>query len=430
MNSQGVGVISAVEPESIAAQAGLRSGDRIIMVNGRSPQDVVDFQFYAADEEVELLVLRGNKRLTIKFQRPYGEDLGIVFTEDMFDSVRRCNNRCEFCFLHQMPPNLRPSLYTNDDDYRLSFLYGNFVTLTNLTETDWLRLAEQRLSPLYVSVHATDPNLRRSILRNFAAPDVREQIRRLGTLGIQVHAQVVVIPGVNDGAALSQTVDELAALYPTVQSISLVPVGLTRYHPRGLRTLTPEEAASIVNHLSPLQRGFRRAHDISLLYFSDEFYLLAGLPIPSSREYNGYPQLKNGVGLTRVLLDDWDKARSELRGASVPYSRIILVCGTLIAPILTQLAVECSDLIGAQVRVLPVVNQALGETVTVSGLLFGEDVVSALRTQALGDLVVLPRAMFDAKGERTLDDFTVGALAERVNARIALADMLSEIAFL
>ncbi|MBC7264648.1 MAG: DUF512 domain-containing protein [Chloroflexi bacterium] len=430
MSIQGIGVIANVESESIAARAGLRSGDHIVMVNGRSPRDVVDFQFYAAEEEVEFLVSRGDERLTIKFQRPYGEDLGIAFTEDLFDGIRRCNNRCEFCFLHQMPPNLRPSLCVNDDDYRLSFLYGNFITLTNLTEADWERLAEQRLSPLYVSVHATDPELRRRLLRNFAAPDICEQIRRLGTLGIEVHAQVVVISGVNDGPALVQTVNELAALYPTVQSIALVPVGLTRYHPRDLRALTPREAAFIVDHFSSVQRRFRRTHGLGLLYFSDEFYLLAGLPMPPSKEYDGYPQLKNGVGLTRLLLDDWDKAQEELRGVRVPYSCMTLVCGALIAPILTQLAVECSDLIGAQVRVLPVINQALGETVTVSGLLFGKDVVSALQAQALGQVVILPRVMFDAAGERTLDDLTVDVLAERVNARVALADMLSEVAYL
>jgi len=302
-----VGGVVAVRAGSIAAELGLRPGDALLSINGHILRDVIDYRFYGAEEELELVVERGGERIVYEVERGYDQDLGIEFAEPTFDGLRLCNNRCEFCFFKGMPPGMRRSLYIKDDDYRYSFLFGNYITLTNLTEDDWGRLAEQRLSPLYVSVHATDLALRRCILGNTAAPDVIEQLKWLGSLGIQVHAQIVLIPGLNDGQYVTRTVADLATHYPTVQSIAVVPLGLTKYHRCPLRLYAPEEAKAIIAHISAWQREYRDHQGLNLVYASDEWYLLAGLEVPPAEEYDGFPQLENGVGLTRAGLRDVDR---------------------------------------------------------------------------------------------------------------------------
>lgn len=430
------GQIARVEPGSLAEAAGLAAGDTILSINGHVLRDVLDYRFYSAEEELHIVVKHPPDQVrTLRIERGYDRDLGVEFSAPTFDGIRRCRNQCDFCFVRQMPPGLRPSLYIRDDDYRYSFLFGNFITLTNLEEEDWARLGEQRLSPLYVSVHATDPALRARILGVSAAPDIVSQIQRLGSLGIEVHAQVVIIPGLNDGPALGQTVADLAQC-PAVSSIGLVPVGITRYHTCGLRTVTADEAKRIVAWATELQREFRRQRGVALLYTSDEFYLLAHQPVPAARSYDGFPQLANGIGLTRRLLDDWTRARKRVEFASWHYRKVTLVCGTLIAPIMETLAAELVALHEAtipepggsiEINVVAVPNQFFGPTVTVSGLLLAEDVIRALRTKDLGDLVLLPRAMFDAEGQRTLDDQTEADIERQLRTPVAAADTLSQV---
>lgn len=421
------GQVARVVPGSLADEAGLRAGDRVLSVNGHILRDVIDYRFYAAEDELEIVFRRqSDSPRAVHIQRNYGHDLGLEFTAPTFDGIRPCRNRCDFCFIHQMPPGLRPSLYVKDDDYRYSFLYGNFITLTNLEQADWERLAEQRLSPLYVSVHATDPTLRAAILGVKQAPDILTQIRRLGDLGITVHAQIVIIPDINDGSNLEQTVRDLASLWPHVASIGLVPVGLTRYHRGGFRTVTQDEAKDIVAWAERMQRHYRREHAVGLVYPSDEFYLLGEKSLPAARSYDGFPQLANGIGLTRMLLDDWRRAQRARRRAW-PYQRVTLVCGRLIAPTLQSLVAEMASSLDAEMHVIPVHNAFFGATVTVSGLLTAEDVAGALRGKELGDLVALPRAMFDANGERTLDDRTPEDIARQLGVPVIVAERLSEL---
>lgn len=413
-------MIAEVHSGSIAAELGLWPGDALLSINGHVLRDVIDYRFYGAEEELELAVERGGEWIVHQVERGYDQELGIEFAEPTFDGLRRCNNRCEFCFLKGMPRGMRRSLYIKDDDYRYSFLFGNFITLTNLDAGDWARLAEQRLSPLYVSVHATDLALRRRILGNPVAPDVIEQLKRLGSLGIQVHAQIVLIPGLNDGPRLARTVADLAALHPAVQSIAVVPLGLTRYHRGTFRVYRSEEARPIVAQISAWQREYRRQHGLNLIYASDEWYLLAGLDVPPAEEYDGFPQLENGVGLTRVLLDE----EFRVSGCEFRVGKVTLVCGTLIAPVLEGKAAELSEV---AVEVAPVENRFFGPTVTVSGLLLGRDVIEALRSRELGDLVFLPRAMFDASAELTLDDMSPAAIGERLGVRVEVAGTMGEV---
>jgi putative radical SAM enzyme (TIGR03279 family) len=405
----------------------MRPGDQVVSINGHVLRDVVDYRFYGAEEELEIIVERDGQRMALQVERSYDEDLGIEFAAPTFDGIRRCNSQCAFCFIAGMPKGMRASLYVRDDDYRYSFLFGNFITLTNLTEADWQRLAEQRLSPLYISVHATDLVLRRRILGNPAVPDVMDQLHRLGQLGIQLHTQIVLMPGLNDGPALVQTVADLSALYPIVQSIAIVPVGLTRYHRCDLRPYRPDEAGPILDQITAWQREVQREHGLNLVYASDEWYLLAGHEIPPADEYDGFPQLENGVGLTRVFVDEWEEVRSSVQGSAFEVSKITLVCGTLIAPLLAEIAAELDQLTGLEAEVIPIVNEFFGPTVTVSGLLTGQDVMAALQGRVLGDAVFLPRTLFDSAGEVTLDDMTALEIGARLGTRVEIAGAMGEL---
>lgn len=423
------GEIAAVASGSLGQELGLRPGDRLLAINGHVLRDVIDCRFYGAEERLRFRVRRGDRDIMIEAQRRYGQELGLDFVCPVFDGVRKCTNACEFCFVAQLPRHMRRSLYIKDDDYRLSFLSGSFVTLTNLREADWERLARQHLSPLYVSVHATDPLLRRRILGR-RAPDIREQLARLGNLGIHVHAQVVLVPGLNDGPHLERTVFAMAELHPTLQSVALVPVGLTRFHRGGCRRYTSDQARKLLDQIDPWQQGFRERWGVDFVYAADEWYLLAGAGVPDSGAYDGFPQLENGVGLVRELLDDWDDAKALLGTGDVQDSggaSLTLVCGTLIAARLGDIAMELSQLTGLGIDVVPVVNEFFGSTVTVSGLLTGGDVVRALAGRDRGCAVVLPRAMFDGRGERTLDDWTPGQLAEALGRPIWPAGSFGEV---
>lgn len=428
MKATAGGEITAIEPGSPAQAAGLSPGDRLLAINGHALRDILDYQFYGAEEEIELLVQHADGQTErLQTEREYGEDLGIEFAAPTFDGIRLCRNRCDFCFIHQMPPGMRHTLYVRDDDYRYSFLFGNFVTLTNLTEDDWTRLAEQRLSPLYVSVHATDPTLRARILGRAEAPDVLQQLRRLGEMGISVEAQVVVAPGLNDGDVLRKTIRDLAGLYPDVHSIGVVPVGITRYQKCDVRPLTHEEASDVLQIVDTLQRGYREAQGVGLVYGSDELYLVTGRPIPVAECYDDFPQLENGVGLTRQLLDDWDEVREVAAATDWRGQHITLVTGTLIAPLLRQLAHEMGELTGSTVRVVAVENQFFGASVTVAGLLTGRDILAALAVEPPPGRVILPRAMFDAAGSTTLDDYTLEQVQAELGAPVQLAGVLGDL---
>ena len=334
------GLITAVNPGSIAADLAWQPGDRLLSLNGHPLRDVIDYRFYQADDQVVAEVDHDSHTRTYDIHKDPDEDLGVEFEDGLFDRLRTCRNNCPFCFLKGLPTGLRRTLYLKDDDFRYSFLFGNFVTLTNLAESDWQRIGEQRLSPLYVSVHATEPGLRRRLLGNPAAPDVLAQIRRLGEMRIQVHTQIVLVPPLNTGDALARTVRDLAALYPTVQSIGVVPVGLTRRAADGasggLRTLTAVEARQVVRDHRAWRSENREAAGSGLVYLADELFLRAGAPIPAAPYYEGFPQLENGIGLVRGLLDDWRRVKRRGLPGKLPARDFALVCGTLIAPVLAE----------------------------------------------------------------------------------------------
>ena len=428
------GRIAKVAPAGLAAEAGLAPGDRVLAVNGAPVRDPIDFRFRTADEVVELTVEQAGAESVVEFEKPPDETLGLEFAEDAFDGTRICNNTCFFCFLKGLPKGLRKPLYVKDDDYRLSFLHGNFVTLTNLSEDDWQRLAEQRLSPLNVSVHATDPVLRRELLGNPRAPDVRPQLRRLGAIGIEVQTQVVLCPGVNDGAALDETVGELLG-HGNVLSIGVVPVGNSlegeaRIRHPGMRAHTVAEARRVLRQIRRWQGRAVAEREGPTVFAADEFYLAAGARIPAAARYDGFPQWENGVGMTRTLLDDWARTRRRIRAGGLGALRtghVTLACGTLIAPVLRRLAAQAAELLDVRLEVVAVPNTLFGGRVNVSGLLPGAAFAAALGREELGERVFLPRASLDYYGKHFLDDETADDLERALGRPLTFAYTLGEV---
>jgi len=418
-------IVASVRPGSKAEAHGLTPGDRVLRVNGKVPRDYIAYRYLIAEERVSLSWVDGRGRQhRARIEKSVDEDLGITFTSDVFDGIRRCNNRCAFCFVSQLPRGLRPALYVKDDDYRLSFLHGNFITLTNLTPADRRRIAEYHLSPLYVSVQATEPEVR---ARLFGGPtrDPLAEMRRLIPKGIAFRTQIVICSGINDGEHLARSVSELAALHPGVQSIGIVPVGLTRRRARLARipAVTPELAREIIAEVGRWQREFRTTHRTRLVFASDEMHLRAGLPIPARAHYEDFPQLGNGIGGARLFLDDL--ARMRPVDLSRP-THVTLVTGEMAAELVCALARKLEMGQNVRVEVCVVPNHLFGESVTTAGLLTGRDVRAALRGREVGDAVILPATAI-REGEGFLDGMTVEELAKQAGARVVTAHSPREV---
>ncbi len=438
MSAPAPGIVSGVRPGSLASEAGIEPGDSVVSVGGRALRDVVDYQFYEAESEVQVHIRKANGLdEMLVFEKDIDEDLGLEFERATWDEVTLCNNNCFFCFLKGLPRGMRKTLYLKDDDYRLSFLHGNFVTLTNLTESDWRRLDEQRLSPLHVSVHATEPDLRRKMLGNDRAPDIIADLKRLGELGIQAHTQIVLCPGVNDGPHLERSVRDLAALYPAVQTVSVVPVGASPKleewslgHDRiELVAPTPAYAREIVTGVRAWQRSFRERHGASIVQCADEYYVTAKLSTPPATHYDGFPQYENGIGMVRTMLNDWAKTRRQYVAKQQPALRIrevVIAGGAMIAPLLAGIGSELQAMTGATVHVRPIANRVFGERVNVSGLLCGRDYIAQL-ADAKPECFILPRASLDYFGERFLDSMTREEVEEALGTPIAFASQWSEV---
>ena len=441
MHAQGKvpgGVVLSVEPGSLAAGLGLRAGDVVVGVNGHTVQDVIDVQFYAADDAVEIEYRRDGHRKRADGRRQAGQSLGLDFAHPTFDvPIRRCRNLCPFCFVLQMAPHLRRTLYVKDDDFRYSFLYGHFVTLTNLSRADWKRIEQQHLSPLYISVHATDLKTRRLCLGNPQAPDIRRQLRWLAERGIEMHTQVVVTPGLNDGARLERSVRDLAEYYPAVQSVSVVPVGLTKHHKFGLRLNTALEAERVLAATNLWQAAYLRRFGVRFVYATDEWFLLAGQRIPPRAYYDALELEENGLGKVRGFLDEWRRVKRTLADGSkaatpVPRARLrgtraTLATGRLFEQPLRQAADEFNRLTGARLEVKGILNERLGHSATVAGLLMGHDVAAQLAGGDLGDLVMLPRIMFEHPCGLSLDDLSPLDIARRLQRPVVLAAFMSDV---
>ena len=413
--------IDAVVPGSIADEMGIEPGFTLVAINGQPVRDIVDYNYLAAEYELTLEVEDAAGELwELEIERDEDEQLGLIFPAPQ---PAQCGNKCVFCFVHQLPRGLRSPLYVKDEDFRLSFLYGNYVTLANVTDADLLRIVEQRLSPLYVSVHATDPQLREELLGTREIRPVMEVMERLATAGITMHTQVVLCPGLNDGEALERTVHDMVSLHPRVASLAIVPVGLTR-HRRGLPRLSPVDAEYARKFLSdwlPCSHAIASELGEPFLFLADEFFIKAGMPFPHLDEYGDLPQLENGVGMIPLFLTDAEEAlRKARRIASQP--EVTIVTGESPYSFLRDYVERLAARTGAILRVVPVPNRLFGKGVTVTGLVAGQDIVSVLKGKELGSAVIVPDVMLKEGEGVFLDDLSVAGLQEVLGVNVLVAE--------
>lgn len=411
MNKRGI-KINHISPDSTAYIAGIKEGDRIISINRHTIKDPIDLMFYGDSEVLNFVILRDGKTLNINVFRD-NKPLGIEV--EPF-KIKRCRNRCLFCFVEQLPRGLRKSLYVKDEDYRASFLYGNYITLTNLTKADYERIKKMRLSPLYISVHTVNPELRNIMLGNYDAPPIIHELKKLAKMKIRMHTQVVLCPDVNDGEELEKTILELHRLYPYVSSVAVVPVGLTKYHKRGLNPVDSKKAREIINLIEPLQKRFRKKHGIDYVYLADEFYIKAGKTFPPVRHYDDFPQIENGVGMVPLFMERAMKIHIPHVSIS---KRLVTFTGHSFYPYLYSF-IERMRRRAIPIELYPLRNTLFGDTVTVTGLLSGEDIIKGLSPYVeSGDILLIPDVTMRDSEDMFIDSLTVQDIEAVLNIKIS-----------
>lgn len=418
--------ITRVLPDSIAAEIGFEAGDAIVAINGTYPRDLIDYQFLCADEVLELEVLDATgKTHHVEIEKDYDEDLGLEFETALFDGLIQCNNHCPFCFIDQQPPGKRSSLYFKDDDYRLSFLYGSYLTLTNLPEREWQRIEQMRLSPLFVSVHATEPEVRIKLLKNPRAGQILKQLQWFQDKRLQIHAQVVVCPGINDGKHLEQTLKDLASFHtgdvPAVASVAVVPVGLTRFRPEQdeLVPVTREKAQEVILQVRSLCQQFRQQFGSGFAWLADEWFLIAGEELPSESEYEEYPQIDNGVGSIRLFIKQFETSASELLPPKIdPPKKLTWVVGNAVEKAFQPILKSLNKVAGLEVNMRALSSDYWGQSISVTGLLTGHDLLLNLAGQDLGDGILLPKVMLKHGELVFLDDMNVEEVARKLHTTI------------
>ena len=420
-------IVASIETGSIGEELGFEIGDQLISINGVKPRDLIDYKFLIAEEILELTVLdEKGKTHILEIEKDQDDELGLAFSEALFDGLKQCNNRCPFCFIDQQPSGKRKSLYLKDDDYRLSFLYGSYLTLTNLSKNDWLRIEEQRLTPLFVSVHATDPSLRSKLLRNPNAIDLLEQLAWFSKKRIQIHAQVVVCPKLNDGKALEKTINDLFSFaqgdYPVVLSVAVVPVGLTRFRPSddGLIPVDAECATNIINQVEPMQKNFYKSTGSRFAWLSDEWYLIAKKPLPTLNSYEDLPQKENGVGSIRSFLKSMEEATTDLPKKIYQKRTCSWVVGKLVENELIKPYKRLNKINNFTLHLYGLPSPYWGQEQIVTGLLTGQDLIKGLKGKDLGDELLLPSVMLRQGEKIFLDDMTLQELCYSLNVPIRI----------
>ena len=401
-------VIKAVDTGSIAEELELEPGDEVLSIDGHELEDIFDYEYYVNSESILMTVRKKNgEEWELEIENQY-EDLGLTFENGLMSEYRTCRNNCIFCFIDQMPPGMRDTLYFKDDDSRLSFLQGNYVTLTNMSEHDIARIIEFKLAPINISVHTTNPELRCRMLHNRFAGEALSKIDRLYEAGVSMNGQIVLCKGVNDKEELERTISDLSKYLPYMESVSIVPVGVSKFRD-GLFPLSPiekEDAVSVLEIVERWQKKLFKEHGSHFIHASDEFYILAERPMPEESRYDGYIQLENGVGMLRLLETEVRDALKEEGGADAP-EELSIATGTLAARFIEQHArLVCEKFPERTIHVYPIVNHFFGEQITVAGLITGQDLIAQLKGKPLGKRLLLPECMFRSGEEVFLDDLT------------------------
>ena len=409
--------VSRVEAGGLAERLGILPGERLLAINGVELHDEIDFGAQISEEDLSIRVLGKDGAVReVAGMREYGVSFGAEFEARQ---PKRCHNNCVFCFVYQHPKGVRRELLIKDDDYVFSFVHGNFITLTNLSEADFKRMIDERLSPLYVSVHATDPEVRVRLMKNPKSGQILTQIDRLAAVGIEMHTQLVICPGLTDGDILTKSIRELGERYPHVKTIAVVPVGLTKHRERlpQLKTFTRDDAVRALEEVRRFQAEFKKRTRSRIVFAADEMYVLAGEDVPAERDYEGFPQLENGIGMLRATIDRWRSGADDVRPAARKSGeRVAIVTGISAAPTWRRLLEERPPE-GVRASLCEVTNEYFGDTVTVSGLLVGADIERALLAQGPVDRVLLPPNCLK-EGEIFLDDRTRGDLEKRLGVPV------------
>lgn len=415
--------ISQITENSIAQETGLQKGDIIVEINGNPVRDVIDFMYHLKDNALNFKIQREGKIHSIKIKRNPREraDLGIKIKPFR---VKSCKNKCVFCFVKQLPQKMRKTLYLRDDDYRSSFLYGNYITLTNLSSDDKKRIFEQRLSPLYVSVHTTNDVLRKKMLGNQKAPDILKELGEFASRKIRLHTQIVICPGLNDGDELFKTIKDLEKFYPYISSIAVVPVGLTKYRKGGVKPVEKYDAAKIIDEVHKIQSRLKRRHGDPLVYLADEFYIKAGLPFPPLKTYGDLPQLENGVGLTPLFINQAKKLKLPVK--IEPHVSVATFTGTSFMPFLKEFVERLNKIDGLTVYLFEVENRFFGQTVTVAGLLTGKDILKTIVGRSKAECLLVPDVAFRDSSNLFLDNVTLQDIEESLGMKVVTIESTPE----
>jgi len=416
-------IIKSVTVGSIADQMEIEAGDKLLRINDKEIKDVFDYHYAVNEEDLVLLIQKPNgEEWELEIEKEYEVDLGIDFEEGLMDAYRSCKNNCMFCFIDQMPPGMRETLYFKDDDARLSFLQGNYITLTNMKDEDIDRILFYKLSPINISVHTTNKELRCKMLHNRFAGESLDLIKKINDAGIIMNGQIVLCKGYNDGKELESTIHDLAAYIPNMQSVSIVPVGLTKYREGlvHLEKFEKNDALEVLEIIHRWQSILFKAYGTRFIHASDEWYITAGLPIPDADNYEGYLQIENGVGMVRSLIDEFEEVYVTLLGDNRSKS-ISVATGVLAAPIIEDLMNQiCNKYPNIHISIYTIINEFFGSDITVAGLLTGQDIMKQLKGKSLGDYLILPDTLLRNGEDVLLDDFTVGDIKNTLQTEIRI----------
>lgn len=415
-------IIEKVHKGSIGDELDIEAGDILVSINNNKVKDIIDYKFLMSDEYIEVEIEKKNGEIwQLEIEKEFDEDLGIEFTNPLIDRARSCRNKCIFCFIDQLPPNMRETLYFKDDDSRLSFLQGNFITLTNMSDEEIDRIIAYRLSPINISVHTTNPNLRVKMLNNKNAGKIFSILKRFKEAELKVNCQIVLVSGVNDGIELERTLKDLSSLYPSVKSVAVVPVGITKYR-EGLHKLEPfnkETSEELLSLIEKAQNKFLNNMGTRFVFASDEFYAMTNRILPSYDEYEGFPQLENGVGLMKSFEYEVDKELENIKEEKILNKKYIIATGTLANRFMNKIKDKVKEKFkGLRLDVIPIDNNFFGKTITVSGLITGQDIIEQLRDFKDIDGIIIPKSMLRQDSDIFLDDLTVKDIENRLMVKI------------
>ena len=417
-------IVKSVNENSIAQEMGIEAGDELISINNEPIEDIFDYQYLCENDYIEVLIKKaGGEEWLLEIDKDEDEDLGIVFDNGMMDEYHSCHNKCIFCFIDQMPPGMRDTLYFKDDDARLSFLQGNYVTLTNMSDYDVDRIIKYNLSPINISFHTTNPELRCKMLNNRFASDALNKAKKMADAGLVLNGQIVLCKDINDKDELERTLNDLYELLPSLQSISIVPVGLTRFRDglANLKSFCKEDAVELISLIENWQKKAYEEYGLHWVHLSDEWYIMAQMPIPQADCYDGYLQIANGVGTIRSMLDEVQEEINALSGEKIDSETVSVITGTLAYPYINQMAEDIMKAFPEKnIIVYPIVNHFFGETITVTGLLTGGDITSQCKGKELGNRLLIPQNVLKADEDIFLDDMTLDEFCDILQVKVSV----------